>query len=150
MHCEVCGRDIERPVKAEIEGVTVKVCSKCARFGTAKSPPRRHTAGKPRRAAGRQGFRTKETVLECVDDYSGVIRAAREKKGMKREDLGRMINEKESVIARLESGSMVPDTKLARKVERALSVKILEAVEDEEFSGGARASGGMTIGDLIK
>lgn len=151
MNCEVCGRSIDRPVKAEIEGVIMKVCGRCARFGTIrKSYPPKAGAGKPKGFAGGLGFKTKEKVLECVDDYKDLIRTAREKKGMKREDLGRIMNEKVSVIARLESGSMVPDIKLARKIEKVLGIKILEVQEDEEVSSSASSSGGLTIGDLIK
>lgn len=151
MHCEVCGRSIERPMKAEIEGSMMKVCSSCAKFGNArKDRPPRAAFGKSKRAVRSPSFKTRETALECADDYNDTIRAGREKKGMKREDLGRMINEKASVIARLESGSMVPDTKLARKIEKALGVKILGRMEEEEVTGRVSSSGGMTIGDLIK
>ena len=151
VHCEVCGRSIERPVKSEIEGVIMKVCSRCARFGTVKKDyPSKAVAGKPRVAPTSTGFKKKEKVLECVDNYSTLIRTAREKKGMKREDLGRIMNEKASVIARLESRGMVPDIKLARKIEKALGIRILEVWEDEKVSSSDYSSGGMTIGDLIK
>jgi putative transcription factor len=151
MHCEVCGRSIDRPVKSEIEGVMMKVCSRCARFGTVrKDYPPKPAFGKPRGAPRSTGFKKKEKVLECVDDYSDLIRTAREKKEMKREDLGKIMNEKASVIARLESGGMVPDIKLARKIEKALGIKILEVLEDEKVSSSASSSGGLTIGDLIK
>lgn len=151
MNCEVCGRPIDRPVEAEIEGVMVKACGRCARFGTIKrSYPSKAGARKPKRSAGGPGFKAKEKGLECVDDYNDIIRTAREKKGMKREDLGRIMNEKVSVIARLESGTMVPDIKLARKIENALGIKILEAQEDEKVSSSTSSSGGLTIGDLIK
>jgi putative transcription factor len=151
MLCEVCGREIERPIEAEIEGATMKVCTGCVKFGSAKeSRAPKPAFRKPKRTPRGRAFRPKEKELECVDDYDELIRTAREKRGMKREDLGRIINEKESVIARLESGAMVPDTKLARKVEKALGIKILGVVEEEEFSKSAPPSGGMTIGDLIK
>jgi putative transcription factor len=151
MRCEVCGRAIDRSVEAEIEGVIMKVCSKCVRFGSAKvSRAPKPAFRKPKRVPGGRTFKPKEKELECVSDYSDIIRTAREKKGMKREDLGRTINEKESVIARLESGAMVPDTKLARKIEKALGIKILDVLEEEDFSRGDYSSGGMTIRDLIK
>lgn len=151
MNCEVCGRSIDRAVKAEIEGVVMKVCTRCARFGTIKkSHPPKARAGMPKGFTGGPTRKTKEKVLECVDDYNDLIRTAREKKGMKREDLGRAMNEKVSVIARLESGTMVPDIKLAKKIENALGIKILEVREDEKVSSSASSSGELTIGDLIK
>ncbi len=149
MNCEVCGVSIDSPVEADIEGVIMRVCSRCARFGTVKSrrPPEAVHA-KPKRVSA--GFKTKVKVLECVDDYNDRIRTAREKKGMTREDLGGIMNEKASVIGRLESGTMVPDIKLARKIEKALGITILELQEEENVSGETSSSGGVTIGDLMK
>ncbi|MEE8400602.1 MAG: multiprotein bridging factor aMBF1 [Candidatus Hydrothermarchaeaceae archaeon] len=151
MNCEVCGNPVERPVEADIEGVNMKVCSRCSRFGsiTRGAPPKAQGV-KPRRPFKGTAPAAKEKVLECVDDYNTIIRTTREKKGMTREDLGRVLNEKASVIARLESGTMVPDIKLARKIESALRIKILGAYEDEKVEKSGPSSGGFTIGDFIK
>jgi putative transcription factor len=151
MLCEVCGREVERPIQAEIEGVAMKVCSGCVKFGSAKKEkPQKHTFKGPKKFSKSQPYRSRQNELEAVDDFADLIRNARERKGMKREDLGRTINEKSSVIARLESGAMVPDTKLAKKIEKALGIKIMGSLEEEEFKGEKHSSGGMTIGDLIK
>ncbi len=151
MLCEVCGREIERPISAEIEGVAMKVCTGCAKFGSAKTARvPKPSFGKPKKYGRTPSHKPKQRELEALDDFANIIRSARERKGMKREDLGRTINEKESVIARLESGAMVPDTKLARKIERALSVKILGVLDDADFERSDHSSGGMTIRDLIK
>lgn len=151
MNCEICGRTIERAVEAEVEGVVMKVCGGCVRFGTArKRQPTKASGAKPKRFASARSPPVVEKVLECVDDYNELIRKTREKKEMTREDLGRVMNEKVSVIARLESGTMVPNTKLARKIENILGIKILEVQEGGKVSGSSSSSGGMTIGDLMK
>lgn len=151
MECEVCGAPVERPFEAEIEGGVMKVCQRCARYGTVT---RSHSSKVPNRGPPKQSlgglFRAPENVLECKDDYGGLIRNARENKDMTREDLGRTINEKASVIGRLESGAMMPDTKLARKIEKALGIKILEVQGEEKISSGSSPSADLTIGDLIK
>lgn len=151
MNCEVCGISVERPVVADIEGVNMKVCSRCSRFGSIKreNPPKAQGV-KPRRTFKGTAQVSKEKIMECVDDYNILIRMSREKKGMTREDMGRVLNEKASVIARLESGTMVPDIKLARKIESALGIKILEAYTDEKVEKSGPSSGGFTIGDFIK
>lgn len=150
MNCEICGRTIERAVEAEVEGVVMKVCGGCARFGTAKKrQPPKASGAKPKRFASARSPPV-EKVLECVDGYNELIRKAREKKEMTREDLGKVMNEKVSVIARLESGTMVPNTKLARKIENILGIKILEVQEGGKVSGSSSSSGEMTIGDLMK
>jgi putative transcription factor len=80
-----------------------------------------------------------------------VIREAREKKGWSREDLGEKIYEKVSVIHRLESGKMVPDLKLARKLEKTLKVTLLEKTEEaqlDDLKGSNMRK--ATIGDIAR
>ena len=47
--------------------------------------------------------------------------------------MGKKINERVSVINRIESGKMTPDTKLTRKLEKALNIKLLEKVDNDEY-----------------
>ena len=151
MLCEVCGRAIERPIEAKIEGAKMLVCTGCAKFGSAKvNQAPKPAFGKPKKFSRGPSHKPKQRDLETLDDFGDIIRGARERKGMKREDLGRVINEKASVISRLESGTMVPDTKLARKIEQALDIKILGVLEGGDFERSDHSSGGLTIEDLIK
>jgi len=86
---------------------------------------------------------------ELVTDLAQRVRRAREARGWKQADLGAKINERVSVIAKVEAGAMRPDDALARKLERALGVRLKEktptAVVRKETPGGA-----MTLGDLVK
>jgi putative transcription factor len=69
--------------------------------------------------------------------------------GWSREDLAEKVYEKVSVIGRVESGKMVPDIKLARKLEKILNVSLLEKVEDENLEDkGPQKIRGATIGDI--
>ncbi len=61
-----------------------------------------------------------------VPDYASIIRKARESLGLTQEQLGRLINEKPSVIRRIESGAMVPTPVIARKLERALKIRLIQ------------------------
>jgi putative transcription factor len=86
-----------------------------------------------------------------VDNYANLIQKAREKKGLKQEDLAKAIAEKESVIHQLESSKLKPNFKLAQKLEVFLNIKVLEKVEtnlvnkrDVSFK-----STDLTIGDLL-
>jgi len=71
--------------------------------------------------------------------------------GWSREELGEKIYEKASVINRIESGKMVPDLKLARKMEKTLNVVLIEKtdgiVADELAHKKIR---GSTIGDIAR
>ncbi len=158
MRCEICGKKIiDEPITTKIDGSAMKVCKDCSKFGKIQRPP-----SKPAHARGPQGAprgrktpqrrpRRRETTYELLEDYNTIIRQAREKKGWSREDLGRKINEKVSVVSRLETAHMAPDTKLARKIEKILGVVLLEKMEDttgEEFKAGSLK--GSTIGDIAR
>jgi putative transcription factor len=158
MRCEICGKKIiDEPITTKIDGSAMKVCKDCSKFGKIQRPP-----SKPAHARRPQGAargtrspqsrpRRRETTYELVEDYNTIIRQAREKKGWSREDLGRKINEKVSVVSRLETAHMAPDTKLARKIENILKVVLLEKIEDttgEEFK--ANTIKGSTIGDIAR
>jgi putative transcription factor len=79
------------------------------------------------------------------------IRKARESKNWSREDLGKKINERVSVITRIETGKMTPDTKLTKKFEKALNIKLLEKVENVDLNQFINSSSGeRTLGNIMK
>ncbi len=164
MRCEVCGRIIRgKPHKVKIEGAELKVCSNCAKFGVemqaySKFPKRSNKKSVPQiQAQTTRTFKKAKSKkmymdenLEVVEDYNIIIKNARESLGLTREELGKKINEKESVIARIESGKMIPDIKLAKKLEKALNIKILEKIESESFGSYSSNTPELTIGDIVQ
>ncbi|MHC1605500.1 MAG: multiprotein bridging factor aMBF1 [Candidatus Methanofastidiosia archaeon] len=158
MQCEICGREFKgKGFKIIVEGAELNVCPNCQKFGT--SPKTRHKIPLGGDTARRKtpfattpaGPRRKtERDLELVEDYNTVVKNAREKRKMSQGDLGKKINEKESLIHRIETKSMRPSTKVARKLEKALDITLLEAsgiVEAGKIVSGGQA---LTIGDIIK
>jgi putative transcription factor len=111
------------------------VCGSCAKLGSAswemQTPP------KPVRRPARRKIILYPRVsvkkpqpplsqdLELVSDYNLLVRKARERSGLSHEDLGRKISERISVLKKVESGKMVPDNRLATKLEHALKIKLL-------------------------
>ncbi|NOZ77146.1 MAG: TIGR00270 family protein [Euryarchaeota archaeon] len=152
MRCEVCGKEVRgKTVHVKIEGTVMKTCPGCARFGT-RLPPgvgegRAGGRGRPRKSIP---YSREEKVIEFVEDVDRVIREGREAAGLTREELGRKLNEKVSVINRLESGRMVPDKKLAKKLEKALGIRLLTEVKEEKVGFSAGLGKEMTLGDFIK
>jgi putative transcription factor len=159
MECEVCGREIRgRPVEVKIEGTQMRTCPGCARFGRESRgrlpvlPQRSGRSTPPRTGVGRRlpSPILEPAAFEWVEDYHLAIRRSREERGWTQEELGKRIHEKSSVIVRLESGKMVPDKKLAKKLERALGIKLLTpggAGEVEKLPSSNRE---LTIGDVIQ
>ncbi len=154
MYCEVCGKKIDKPYIVRIEGTEMKTCRECAKFGVEHKTWSRFPkkSALPRKTQKRKSKPKigQEVSFEVVENYSEIIRGIREKLGLSREDFGKKINEKASVIARLETGKMVPDIKLAKKMEKIFGIKLLEKVEEEKVSVSPSGSAELTIGDIIK
>ena len=159
MQCELCGREVRRTRRVIIEGVVLNVCNECARFGVelggksgAKpvSPPdyikmRIETIKK--RKSSRKDFIEEEEVLAA--DYGDRVRRAREKMNLTQEELGAKINEKSSVIAKIERYELHPDKTLIKKLEKFLGIKLTEKVTPVKTSGGGSTKS-LTLGDLIE
>ena len=136
MRCEICGQPIEegKSKKTKIDGSIMEVCSDCSKFGIIqKEPPKPKNILNKSKGSGinrtekktrtpRPMYSLDEPTEELVEDFQSIVREGREKKGFSREELGEKIYEKVSVINRIESGKMVPDIKLAKKLERILNI----------------------------
>ena len=90
-----------------------------------------------------------QSVGMLVSDFHVRIRRAREKLLWTPEDLGKKINEKKSVILKLEGGQMHPDDTLVRKLERTLNIKLKERPTMASAPKSAVARG-LTLGDFIR
>jgi putative transcription factor len=94
-----------------------------------------------------------DTSLELVENFDLKIRQAREKLGLSHEELGKRINEKVSLLRKIETGKMTPDNRLATMLEHALKIKLIVPAKEEKVPQAklARASGrDLTFGDLIQ
>ncbi|HOI71634.1 MAG TPA: multiprotein bridging factor aMBF1 [Methanobacterium sp.] len=146
MRCEICGKKLPgRPVRVKIDGSIMQTCNECSKFGKVQKEPPRPV--KPRTPPSR--LRSREPSYEVSEDYNTLIRTARERNNWSREELAQKLNEKTSVINRIESSKMIPDIKLARKIERLLKIQILEKIDDEHQEDSVSSTkGGTTIGDI--
>ena len=154
MHCDVCGAEIGgQPYRRIIEGGKMTVCSRCASFGSVEwnpNLPRERPRGRPAPRRPRSEVEAVET-LGMVDDYGAKIRKARQRMGMTVEDFARKINEKESVIKKLEKEELNPDRKLIQKLTGALKIELLEVGDAPAAAPVARRSStGRTLGEIWK
>jgi putative transcription factor len=145
--CELCGRKADQTYVVEVEGVELRVCSKCAKgkkatrnasvqnTGTRAPSPQRHTS---------------RQEMQVVDNYGERIRDARVAMKIPLKVLAEMLNEKETFLSRVESEKTSLPEPLARKLEKALSIKLLEeaALEPEEHRRGAKDR--ATLGDFVE
>jgi len=157
--CELCGSDVTRARNVAIEGTILSVCPTCARFGDEVMTPVVRRTSMPPVIAQRLEARSKRLTPrdvyaqggddELVEDFPARIRRAREARGWKQADLGAKINERASVIAKLEAGGMSPGDALVRKLERELGIRLKEKVEPVAVKRQA-AGATLTVGDLIR
>lgn len=162
MLCEMCGKEMASLLPVRIEGTVLSVCRDCARFGdgvkaggkqgTTTSEPsviQARLDNREKRMKSRDVYETGEVSLELSEDFSKMIKDAREKMGWKQDELAAKMNERVSIVHKLESGTMHPDDALIKKVERTLDIKIMEKVT---MVKGEKASSGktLTLEDCIK
>lgn len=159
MECEICGKPVpeNNPIKAKIEGSVMVVCKECSKLGKIqKEPPkpkfRQQPKGKKQQTQRSKPYsRNDEPSEELIENFHFEIRKARESKDWSREQLGKKINERVSVISRIETGKMTPDTKLTKKLEKALNIKLLEKVNNVDLNQFiSNSSGERTLGNIMK
>ena len=109
--CEMCGQDKEL-VTAAVEGVDLKVCSVCAQYGTVRSQQRYSFS------SSRQSVSAPRAEEAVVSTLAALLRRAREKRQLTQEDFAKLLQERESMIVKWESGSFLPEVAVAKKLGR--------------------------------
>lgn len=141
-NCEICGEEREL-VKAIVEGSLLDVCEECSKFGNTIVVKK---IQKEEKAVKKQ---TVDIINIISPDYPRLIKESREKLGLKQKDLALKLNEKESVVHKLETGSLRPTILLARKLERTLNISLIELYQDTHESLNLKDDK-LTIGDILK
>ncbi|MBU5537067.1 MAG: TIGR00270 family protein [Candidatus Aenigmarchaeota archaeon] len=133
-------------VSARIEGAVIEVCERCSKFGTKVNVSPTYTPIKKTIKVSELG----ETDLELVPDYGRIIARVRESKGLTRYDLAKKINEKESVIKRVEDEELEPDEELIRKIEDFLDIRLREKNETVVLQRREKKKLPLTVGDVVE
>lgn len=162
--CEMCGAKESSLTTTKVEGAELELCSSCSDFGTAvetqtssststKYSTSSSDSSDSGESSGSSGGRRHDMFDEMetlAADYDQRIRQAREQAGLSQEELADQLNEKRSVIRKLERGDVLPSDDVQRKLEGALDIALSESggADDEEWSSDS--SGSMTLGDVVK
>jgi putative transcription factor len=150
--CELCGRK-DAMYDCEIEGTRMKVCEDCSKFGKVKGSSSVRVVVAEKRVVQNQ-----EPEYAFMQGYGLIVKNARERLGLKQEDFAKRINEHKSIVHQVESEHMKPSLELAKKFEKALHIKIVNQVVEED-SGSKKPSKSqaitkgndpVTIGDMIQ
>ncbi|WP_435177889.1 multiprotein bridging factor aMBF1 [Halorussus sp. AFM4] len=171
VQCEMCGAETSSPKTVKVEGAELDVCDNCADFGTeVKTQDSGSTSTKysTSSSSGSSGSSSSSSSTsssssqsrrsdmfddmdELAQDYDERIREARESAGLSQEDLANELNEKASLIRKLERGDILPSDEVQRKLERELDIQLTAggSADEEEWSGGS-STGEYTLGDVVK
>ena len=174
--CEMCGADEASLTTTKVEGAELELCSSCTDFGTEvrdestgsggskystssstgkSSGSSSGSSGGSSGSSGSSGGSTRprdmfDDMDEIATDYDELIRDARESRGLSQEELADQLNEKASLIRKLERGDTLPTDDIQRKLESALDISLVEgeSVDDADWDSGD--AGTMTLGDVVK
>ncbi len=174
VQCEMCGTETANPNRVKIEGAELDVCDECTDFGTevktdegssststkystsssSSSSSSSSTTGGTSGSSGGSSSRNTEMfddIDEIAQDYDERIRTAREKAGLSQEDLAKRLNEKASLIRKLEQGSTLPTDEIQSKLEHELDIDLSESggADDTEWESDSDA-GSYTLGDMVE
>jgi len=131
-------------------------CAECAKLGSMEWKPEIRSpkpilkieSSRRLKLTRRRGRDIRED-LTIIENFGSIIREARQRLNLSQEDLGRKISEKVSVIRKVESEKIMPSERLARKLERALGVKlIVPLVEPEPLTYSSQKNRGVTLGEI--
>ena len=139
MLCEMCGNEVESVNSVRVEGTVLRLCQSCSRFGTVLAAPaagsaaggaggpatpvEERLASRGRRMEERDLFRELPD-MDLAPDWFKRIRVAREKLTWTPEELGKKLNEKKSVILKMESGSFRPPDTMIPRLEHLLKIRL--------------------------
>lgn len=159
--CQICGGKIWKAQKVMLEGAKIIVCQSCAQHGKKlpmktktfhgkikskpsqeKSPPQYSTSNKLRKSF--------EDSIEIVSDFSTIIRKARTLNNLNQDQFAQKLNEKPSLLRRIESGKVVPTLNLARKIEKVYNITLLKKTSDIEVNMKKylKKSSDTSLGDI--
>ncbi|WP_411968415.1 multiprotein bridging factor aMBF1 [Haloferax sp. YSSS75] len=167
--CEMCGSDQASLKTVKVEGAELQLCDNCAQFGTevrtestSSATSKYSTSSSSGKSSGSSGSssssssktRRRRDMFDDMDeiatDYDSRIRQARESRGLSQEELAQSLNEKASLIRKLERGDIMPPDSVREKLERKLDISLVEGESDDdsEWSGGGSTT--TTLGDVVK
>lgn len=116
----MCGSNTDSSTKVKIEGAVLKVCDSCKDLGKeVKTSSSKKTKKKKSSSSKRRGS---NEVL--VPDYGEVLKDAREDEQLSIKEVADELNEKESLIKKIEKQDLKPDKSLAGKLSDRFNITL--------------------------
>jgi len=166
--CEMCGAENSSLTTTKVEGAELDLCDDCSDFGTEVKTESTSTTSTKYSTSSSDDSSSSSTTSggssggggrrrdmfdqmdEIAGDYDQRIRDARESESLSREDLARELNEKASLIAKLERGDILPSDDVKAKLEKRLGVSLSEGSGDDGSDWETDSSMTQTLGDVVE
>jgi len=143
----MCGKDADSLKKVKIEGAVLKVCDSCAEMGEEVKTSSRKKRKK--KSSGRS--RSKKGSSEVlVNDYGERVKDAREDETLSIAELSDELNEKESLLKKIEQGELKPDKPLAKKLSKRFNITLYTNPEVTDYSQERGDTRKATMGDVAE
>jgi putative transcription factor len=115
--CELCGKEVEKLYKVEIEGAIMFVCKTCAEAGNIIEEEKQEEVIMPSKPEEEERIRV---------DYAKVISDALANSSISIEDLSRRIGISKDELQKIVNGKIIPEDRIARKLEKILKISLYE------------------------
>ncbi|QLG47812.2 multiprotein bridging factor aMBF1 [Natrinema halophilum] len=174
----MCGAETSSPKTIKVEGAKLDVCSNCTDFGTEVKQPSssgtstKYSTGSSSSSSSENGQSASSSTSssssggssqrrrsdmfddmeELATDYDDRVRNAREANELSQSDLANELNEKASLIRKIERGDTLPSDRVQSKLEKFLEIDLSaegSSGGDSEWSSGS-STGSYTLGDVVK
>ncbi|MFB6100621.1 MAG: multiprotein bridging factor aMBF1 [Candidatus Nanohalobium sp.] len=139
--CQICGKEVDSTTKAKIEGAVMHVCDSCAEMGEKVEKKSKKKKKKKRTR--------KSSQKTLANNYGDRVRDAREDREQSIKELADELNEKESVIKKVEREELKPDKSLAGKLSKELDITLYVNPEVTNYDDTSDSdSRKATLGDV--
>ncbi len=148
MECEICGREIKgKGFRVIVEGSEITVCARCKEYGTAK-PEIVDQSSRKKLVLKKKQVRPIEFTEEMIENYHLIIKREREKRGWSQDVLAKKIQEKVSLIRKIENNEITPEPGVVEKLERLFNIKLREKVPEVKVDL-RKSNLSPTLGDVV-
>ncbi len=143
--CQLCGQNSDELKKTNVEGAVLKVCNDCTDMGKVIEKSKVKKKKKRRRTRTRR----KDQVL--ASNYGEKVKSARESRKLSISELADKLNEKNSLIKKVERGELKPDKTLASKLSNALEITLYVNPEVSDYDTPSKGdTRKATLGDVAE
>ena len=155
MQCEICGAEIVgEATRIDVDGAVLDVCPRCSKYGK-KVYEKEKISDAP--VEFEKSFedkifpknkRVSKDMEELIPEYDKNIRRERERQGWTQKEFADKINEKVSIIKKVERGEITLEDGIRRKIEDIFEIKLTEMVKEVHTHANVRRD--LTLGDVVQ